>query len=159
MPIQEELMDKFHEKEIAGIKWRLQAYVDMAEKIEAKLLPKTTKMNRALPKGKKIGFYGTHEESAPAQAVNFVNQSEESAYVTKLELNNILEVHKTDSRNETQATTQSATASMRIEIVGDVKGMFSALTKKMDDDKEAGNQEDAAATATTVSAALASTNE
>jgi hypothetical protein len=44
--------------------------------------------------------------------------------------------HKTEFRNETQATIQSAVGAVRGEIVGDFKEMFSSLSKKMDKDKD-----------------------
>ena len=48
----------------------------------------------------------------------------------------MMEKNKTELRNETQATIQSAVTSVRAEIVGDVKEMFTSLTKRMDSDKE-----------------------
>ena len=44
--------------------------------------------------------------------------------------------HKTEFRNETQATIQSAVGAVKGENVGDVKEMFSSLSKKMDKDKD-----------------------
>ena len=136
-PIKEELMDLFHANEKAERKEPLAAYLAKAEEIETKLLPKIAKMNKDLIKSKRIQFYGTHDEAQPSQAINLIQED----YVTKVELLNMMEKNKTELRNETQATIQSAVTSVRAEIVGDVKEMFTSLTKKMDSDKEEAKQQ------------------
>ena len=136
-PIKEELMDLFHANEKAERKEPLAAYLAKAEEIETKLLPKIAKMNKDLIKSKRIQFYGTYDEAQPSQAINLIQED----YVTKVELLNMMEKNKTELRNETQATIQSAVTSVRAEIVGDVKEMFTSLTKKMDSDKEEAKQQ------------------
>ena len=137
VPMQEELMEQFHLSQKDGATpFTLQMCFDRAEEIEDKLLPKIAKMNSKIGKGKKIKFYGTHEESAPDLAAMGVNFVQEQEFLTKGDVTKMLDSHKTELRNETQATIQTAISSVRVEIVGDVKDMFSSLTKKMDKDKE-----------------------
>ena len=134
MPMQEDLMEQFHLKQRGGLlAWTIGEYMEHAQQIEDKLMPKIAKLNSKLPKIKKIPFYGTHDEvQQDFSSVNFVQEE----YVTKTELSKMFTDHKTEFRNETQATIQSAVGAVRGEIVGDVKEMFSSLSKKMDKDKD-----------------------
>ena len=84
---------------------------------------------------KTIKFYGSFDESEIAavqdqdiQGVNFIKEET----VTKVQF----EAFKEEIRNETQATIQSAVTSVRADIVGDVKGMFASLEKRLNADKE-----------------------
>ena len=56
-------------------------------------------MNRKLTKGKKIKFYGTNDDSLSGAAPAGVNFFQDSDFVTKVELNKMLDAHKTDFRN------------------------------------------------------------
>ena len=127
-------MEQFHLKQREGVlAWTIGQYMEHAQQIEDKLMPKIAKLNSKLPKIKKIPFYGTHDEvQQDFSSVNFVQEE----YVTKTELSKMFTDHKTEFRNETQATIQSAVGAVRGEIVGDVKEMFSSLSKKMDKDKD-----------------------
>lgn len=117
--------------------WNLQRLFDCAIAYEKKILAKVALINKNLKRAKQktIRFYGSFEETEIAavqdqdmQEINFVK--EES--VTKVQL----EAFKDETRNETQATIQSAVTSVRADIVGDVKSMFASLEKRLDADKE-----------------------
>ena len=105
MPMQEDLMEQFHLKQREGVlALTIGEYMEHAEQIEDKLLPKIVKLNSKLTKAKRIQFYGTHEETQQGfSAVNFMQKE----YVTKTELSKMFTDHKTEFRNETQATIQS----------------------------------------------------
>ena len=134
MPMQEDLMEQFHLKQREGVlAWTIGEYMEHAEQIEDKLLPKVAKLNSKLAEAKRIQFYGTLEETQ--QGFSVVNFAQEK-YATKTELSKMLTDHKTEFRNETQATIQSAVGAVRGEVVGDVKEIFSSLSKKMNKDED-----------------------
>ena len=108
---------------------------------EKKILMKVNKLNADLRRSKQktIKFYGSFNEPSEVAAMQDISFVQEQQMVTKDEFTKFqtdfraeAQASQSEFRNETQATIQSALATVRNDIVGDVKTLFTSLEKKID---------------------------